>query len=153
MWTGARWPLDLATAVCFTASETNVLEGSMRIPLLLSLVPAFGLMLGCSANEAFSGIQSVKIRHNGSRGLETATMTSRQHDQLVQCLYQTMPLEDDSTAELELLPSTYLVQVKDNKGDRLFELYTKSNLKGNRGKYYQNLCLHPLVKSLQKKKK
>ena len=45
----------------------------------------------------------------------------------------------------ELLQSTYLIQVKDSAGERSFELYTASNLKGNKGKYYSNDCIYALV--------
>ena len=38
-----------------------------------------------------------------------------------------------------------LLEIKDNRGIRNFELYTDVNLKGNKGKYYENRCILKII--------
>lgn len=107
-----------------------------------------GAMLPLAACQpsgpAFRDVTKTTVRHIGSRGLTERTFSNRELVTVADCLYTTKKIEADQ-AETELLPTTYLIEVHDRQGVRSFELYTRSNLKGNKGQYYVNNCLHTLI--------
>ncbi len=117
----------------------------MRAPMMLFLLAGSLLTLGACAKEGpFNKIRSVKVRHIGSNGLQDKVFTDEEMRQLVQCLYTSREVEEAQTLR-ELLQTTYLIEVSDALGDRSFELYTAENLKGNKGKYYVNTCIHKII--------
>lgn len=119
----------------------------MRV--LIPLFAASGLLLGataCSNAAPFNGISSVTVRHIGEGGLKNKEFTAAEMQQLVGCLYTTVEIEEAMTKQ-ELLQTTYLIEISDGLGDRSFELYTDENMKGNKGKYYVNRCMHDLIKA------
>ena len=117
-----------------------------------SLFAVAGLMVGtlgltaCASGPVFSGITKVQVRHIGSsEGLTETEFDAKSQKKLIDCLYDTREVTEPETAR-ELLQTTYLLVITDKAGDRNFELYTARNLKGNKGKYYANTCVLPIVR-------
>ncbi|MFT4624833.1 MAG: hypothetical protein ACI8PZ_003496 [Myxococcota bacterium] len=108
-------------------------------------VTAALLTTACSGEgPVFRNVTKTNVKHVGSRGLTERTFTAREGTTVAECLYTTKGIAADQASD-ELLPTTYLVEVHDNQGVRSFELYTATNLKGNKGKYFVNNCLHDLI--------
>ncbi len=70
---------------------------------------------------------------------------------MVKCLKTTTEISEGQTMR-ELLTTTYLLEISDNRGDRSFELYTRHNMKGNKGKYYVNKCAYDLIQEAKRTK-
>ncbi len=116
----------------------------------VSRVVLVAFLAGCTGGgPAFKDVTKVSVRHIASRGLTERDFSARELDSVSKCLYQTETI-DASEAQQELLPTTYLVEVTDKGGMRSFELYTKTNLKGNKGQYYRNNCIHGLITAKRK---
>lgn len=113
---------------------------------ILVLSGALVALTACAPSGPFDGIRSVQVRHIGSGGLQDKKFPPNEMQKLVNCLYQTVEVAEEQT-DRELLQTTFLVVVSDKLGDRSFELYTERNLKGNKGKYYTNTCIHSLIKA------
>lgn len=103
-----------------------------------------GSTLGCGDQKTFNGINSVQVRKISAEGLEEMYYEGEELKRLTNCLYKSKEIPEDQGKQL--LQSTYLIQVKDRNGERSFELYTESNMKGNKGKYYMNDCIYGLVR-------
>ena len=101
-------------------------------------------LMACDSGPTFNGIQQVKVRHIGTGGLVEKTLTQDEEKRLKKCLYNTREISE-SQALRDLLQTTYLLEISDSKGDRSFELYTMENLKGNKGKYYNNRCVYAII--------
>ena len=99
------------------------------------------LLAGCDAGAPFTEIQQISIRHIGANGLVKRDLDSDELARAQTCLVTQTRLIEPEAALTELLPTTYLIEVKDKGGIRSFELYTQENLKGNKGRYYQNGCI------------
>lgn len=107
-----------------------------------------GLLLAltaCSAGPTFVNIESVKIQRVGSGGLHSVELGLTETRDAVACLYETREVNAEAAQADMLLQDVYLIEVKDNAGVRSFELYTGRHLKGNKGKYYQNGCIHQII--------
>ena len=100
--------------------------------------------LGCAEDKAFNGISDVQVRQISAEGLQERTFVGEDLNRLKNCLYKSDVIPQDEGKQL--LQSTYLIQVTDRNGERSFELYTESNMKGNKGKYYRNNCVYGLVR-------
>lgn len=116
----------------------------MRPLSFVALLAVFTVQFGCGNDEVFNGINSVKVQQIGPNGLEQKFFEGPEEVKLKNCLNTSSEIDEDEGKEL--LQSTYLIQVKDSSGERSFELYTASNLKGNKGKYYKNDCIYALVR-------
>ncbi len=105
---------------------------------------ALAVMLFATACQptgpVFRDVTKTTVKHIGSRGLTERTFSSREGLAVAECLATTKQI-DAEPQDLELLPTTYLIEVHDREGVRSFELYTKTHLKGNKGKYFTNNCL------------
>ena len=118
----------------------------MRTVVSLSVLTlAFTGLFGCDSGAPFNSINSVSVRHIGPAGLVDKKLTEEQVAAVTDCLYTSKEVPEAETRR-DLLSTTYLIQVADSAGDRSFELYTKDNIKGNKGKYYYNACIFELVK-------
>lgn len=119
----------------------------MRLTATLTLLSAlFATLVACGSGPVFNGISTVKVRHIGmSAGLSETKLDAKKQAELINCLYNTTEVEEADTLR-ELLQTTYLLEISDGQGDRSFELYTQQNLKGNKGKYYVNTCVYPLIR-------
>jgi hypothetical protein len=103
------------------------------------------LYVACSQPPVFTQISAVTVIPQGSSGTTPLNLTGEQLKAASNCLYDTAEVEKEELAP-ELLQEMLLVQVKDAHGDRLFELFTNENFKGNK-KYYRNKCLYKLIRS------
>lgn len=102
------------------------------------------LFVGCTEPPVFTGIRAVTVIPQGSGGTTPVELSGEQLASVQECLYQTVEVRNDDL-DPDLLQEILLVQVKDQRGDRLFELFTGSNFKGNK-KYYKSTCLYRLLK-------
>ena len=115
----------------------------MRLLSFAALLVGHVALVGCGSDQVFTSINSVKVQRIGPNGLEEKFFEGQDAVKLKNCLYKSAEIPEDEGKEL--LQATFLIQVKDNAGERSFELYTASNLKGNKGKYYSNDCIYALV--------
>jgi hypothetical protein len=109
-------------------------------------------MSGCALLDEegplFNGIQKVVVSKVGSAGLTRKEVGPDLMPRVNKCLTNGTTEIPADKASTDLLASTFVVEVSDTKGTYSFELYTQKNLKGNRGKYYENLCLYDLITKL-----
>lgn len=124
----------------------------MRIVVTLTAL-AIGLssLTACGGGPVFARINEVKVRHIGPSGLTETTLEQAEHQAMVKCLKQTKEI-DEGQAKRDLLQTTYLLEISDNRGDRSFELYTRHNMKGNKGKYYVNKCAYDIIQEAKRVK-
>lgn len=118
-----------------------------RIASFAALALAMGgtaVLTACASGPVFNNIQQVKVRHIGTGGLVEKSLDANEEKALKKCLYNTREI-NEAQALRDLLQTTYLLEISDSKGDRSFELYTMQNLKGNKGKYYNNRCVYAII--------
>ena len=119
----------------------------MRVLTSISLLAGTLLVASaCAPAGPFQGISAVKVRHITESGLKDKVFKEAEQQNLIGYLYQSTEVPEEQTLR-ELLQTTYLIEVSDAVGDRSFELYTTQNLKGNKGKYYVNTCIHDIIRS------
>jgi hypothetical protein len=111
------------------------------------LATALTLLTACGTSATYQDITGVTIHHQTSGGTSKDVLTGDELAAATQCLYSTRAI-DQAEASQDLLATIYLVEVKDRLGDRMFELYTNRNMKGNKGKYYENRCIYKIIQSL-----
>jgi hypothetical protein len=111
----------------------------MLVPILAAL------FFGCSTGPVFTEVTEMNVRHISSNGLVERSFSARDLTKISECLYQTNEIGVEK-ASPKILPTTYLIEVKDKAGVRSFELYTQTNLKGNKGQYYENNCLFQFIR-------
>lgn len=115
----------------------------MAAPFLLSLFALFG---GCTKPPVYSGITQVVLHHQTAQGTARTALEGEHLARAVQCLDRTTEVSFDEESTEEPLQAIYLLQVVDRNGDRMFELLTDTTFKGNKGKYYRNNCILPIVR-------
>ena len=118
-----------ATRCCYAAA--NMILSSILL-----------MVLGCVDGPPFTEIQDISIRHIGANGLVKRDLDAAELTRAQACLISNTQEIDPDNALQELLPTTYLIEVTEKTEIRSFELYTKVNLKGNKGRYYHNSCIH-----------
>ncbi|MBA2320906.1 MAG: hypothetical protein H0V89_07115 [Deltaproteobacteria bacterium] len=108
------------------------------------------VLTGCGSTEPplFEGITQVVILPVGSGGLKRTEVVGGDLSKVTSCLMRGTNEISAEKASEELLAVVYLVEINDKRGARAFELYTDKNLKGNRGKYYENKCIYELISNL-----
>lgn len=111
----------------------------MLAPLLLAL-PAF---LGCEKPPIYNGITSVLVHNQTARGVTKTELTGDKLAKATRCLYRTEEITPEVASE-DFLSTIILLQVRDKLGDRMFELYTSENLKGDKG-FYKNNCIYSII--------
>ena len=109
------------------------------------VISLFALFFGCQAAPTFRDISSVTVQAVSVNGLKRTTLEQTGLREATDCLYGTMKVDVGASASRQLLDVTYLIQVEDNYGNRNFELYTDRHMKGNKGYYYENLCIHEII--------
>jgi hypothetical protein len=100
---------------------------------------------GCTSPPVYNGIANITVHTQDSRGTKQEELSGDRLDKARACLYRTEEVGQDE-ASAELLQSIIMIQVKDRLGDRMFELYTNENFKGNKGKYYRNSCIYSIIR-------
>ena len=110
------------------------------------LICLWTVLVGCNKPPVYQNITSVTVHtQTGMSGVTKNELAGEELQEAVECLYQTEEIrEQDSSAEL--LQAIILLQVTDRLGNRMFELYTNKNFKGNKGKYYRNNCIYGLIR-------
>ncbi|HHO51377.1 MAG TPA: hypothetical protein ENK18_10995 [Deltaproteobacteria bacterium] len=111
----------------------------MLAPLLLAL-PMF---FGCEKPPIYNGITSVLVHNQTARGVTKTEMTGDKLAQATSCLYKTQEILPEEATD-DFLSTIILLQVRDRLGDRMFELYTTENLKGDKG-FYKNPCIYRII--------
>lgn len=109
-----------------------------------TLFVALTLLFGCTEAPVYQNITGVTIHTQDSAGTSRKSLEGKQLKAAVACLYDTQNIEPEQASE-QLLGSIYIIEVKDQFGDRMFELFTNENLKGNKGRYYQNKCIYGVL--------
>ncbi|MEN0066639.1 MAG: hypothetical protein AAGA48_31185 [Myxococcota bacterium] len=107
----------------------------------------FGLacLVGCEKPPVYQDIAKVIVhQQTGARGTQKTELRGEQFERAIQCLYSTQQVTEKETKD-ELLQAIVVLQVVDRIGDRMFELYTTENFKGNKGKYYRNSCIYSII--------
>ena len=102
------------------------------------------MMSGCASGPIFQNIESITVHRQDSKGTRKEKLTGKELDQVASCLYRTKIIPDEDANE-PLLGSVLLMEVKDGQANRMFELFTQENFKGNKGKTYSNRCLYSLI--------
>ena len=115
-----------------------MLAGAMFGPMMFAWV-------ACSAPPIFTEVASVTVITQTPGGTSKADLEGEALAKAKDCLYRTEEIEQ-SESKAELLQEILLLEVKDRLGDRMFEMYTDENLKGNK-KYYRNTCIHKVIRS------
>jgi len=118
--------------------------------MVRSLMLGALVLAGCGNAEPplFEGVTKVVILPVGSGGLMRKEVSSADLPKVTSCLYRgTTEIAAEKASE-ELLAVVFLIEINDKRGARSFELYTDKNLKGNRGKYYENKCIYELISNL-----
>lgn len=114
------------------------------VPLLVAF------FAGCTKPPVYSGITSVVVHHQTTQGTAKQQLRGEDLERAVACLERTTEVSFDSEQSAEEpLQAIILLQVVDRNGDRMFELLTGSVFKGNKGKYYRNDCILPLVRQAE----
>lgn len=111
----------------------------------LFLVLGLSSLVGCEKPPIYNEISKVIVHsQTGASGTQKTELRGEKFDQAVQCLYRTQEITAED-AKQELLQAIVVLQVVDRIGDRMFELYTTENFKGNKGKYYKNDCIYHVI--------
>ncbi len=108
------------------------------------LFVALTMLLGCTEAPVYQDITGVTIHTQTAAGTARKPLEGKKLQEAVRCLYSTTNIEESQASE-DLLGSIYILEVKDKFGDRMFELYTDRNLKGNKGRYYENTCIYSVL--------
>jgi len=109
-----------------------------------TLFLAWNLLVGCSEAPVYQDITGITMHTQTAAGTARRSLEGRMFQQARACLYRTEGIEASQASE-QLLGSIYILEVKDKYGDRMFELYTDQNMKGNKGRYYRNNCIYPIL--------
>lgn len=100
--------------------------------------------LGCSEPPVFSGISAVTVIPQGPSGTTPVALQGEELAAAQACLEQTVEVTNEQLSP-DPIQEILLIQVRDRRGDRLFELFTAENFKGNK-RYYKNTCLYRLLR-------
>ncbi len=105
-------------------------------------------LAGCPELPVFSSIEDVTLRQGSSRGLSDRAVSRREKDRIKDCLAKTTPAEAPAGQDVVPLDKPYLLLVTDRGQVKSFEQYTAVYLRGNKGRYFKNTCLHAILTSL-----
>lgn len=108
------------------------------------MLAGFLLFFGCAEPPVFTGISAVTVIPQGPSGTTPVVLEGEQLAAAQSCLEQTVEVSSDQLSA-DLLQEILLIQVRDRRGDRVFEVFTANNFKGNK-KYYRNPCIYRLLR-------
>jgi len=115
---------------------------------MLALATVLMLLSGCGETVTYRGISGIIIHHQTAGGTSKKELSGEKLQEAADCLYTTRTISQDESSK-ELLGTIYLIEVRDRFGDRMFEMYTDRNFKGNKGKYYENRCIYKIIRGLR----
>jgi hypothetical protein len=102
------------------------------------------LSLTMDEEPVFKNIDDVSVHYLSNKGLTQRSLSSLEKSSIIDCLLSNTQNLDKAELEKELLPSTYLLEVRNGDGSNSLELISRNNLADNRG-YYQNNCIYGLI--------
>ncbi len=105
----------------------------------------FSSLVGCTQPPVYSAISTVTVHTQDSHGTRQVNLTGDKLNAAKRCLTSTVEIPQEDS-DPEVLQNIIMLQVKDRIGDRMFELYTDENFKGNKGKYYRNTCIFRIIR-------
>ena len=109
--------------------------------------PLLSILLGCSEGPLFDNIQGIEVQVVSPNGLKRTHLELQGLDAGAACLdTQTTEVDQAATESRQLLQTTYLILIRDNRGIRNFEMITDFHMKGNKERYYENRCIYDLLK-------
>jgi len=103
-------------------------------------------LTGCTSAPVFNGIAEVIVHKQTAAGTHKEKLEGDRLSRARSCLYSTVEVSAAESKQ-ELLQEILILQVKDRVGDRMFELYTAENLKGNKGQYFKNTCIYKIIRA------
>jgi hypothetical protein len=112
---------------------------------LWTVAALFTATAACTTAPRFSEIEKVEVYYlSESGGLTIQRLTKSKERDLKRCLIsETKPITAENR-EMDLLPTSYLIQVTDAKETVSMELLSESNLTDRKG-FYENPCVYKLV--------
>lgn len=102
------------------------------------------LSLTMDEEPVFKKIDDVSVHYLSNKGLTQKMLSAVQKASIIDCLLTNTQSLEKAQLEKELLPSTYLLEVRNGDGSNSLELISRNNLTDNRG-YYYNECIHSLI--------
>jgi len=102
---------------------------------------------GCTSAPVFNGIAEVIVHKQTAAGTHKEKLEGDRLARARSCLYSTVEVRAAESKQ-ELLQEILILQVKDRVGDRMFELFTAENLKGNKGQYFKNTCIYKIIRAV-----
>ena len=104
-----------------------------------------GALSGCVTPPVFNGNAEIIVHKQTTAGTHKEKLEGDKLAKARNCLYSTTEVTAADSKQ-ELLQEILILQVKDRVGDRMFELYTDENLKGNKGQYFKNTCVYRIIR-------
>ena len=92
----------------------------------------------------FDSIDTLTIHYLSNRGLTQKPLAPPDQQEIIRCLESKTRRLDKTELEVELLPSTYLIELHYGDGRNSLELISRNNLADTSG-YYFNDCIHALI--------
>jgi len=104
-------------------------------------------LLGCVTQSGLplEQAQGLTVRQVTEHGLRSLDITRQQRDSMTRCVRATRAASAGPSSP-DVLYEPYLLEVQLPTGGLTFELYTPSDLKGNKGKHYRNGCMYDLLR-------
>ncbi len=98
------------------------------------------------AGPTFVNVEEITIQQISPDGLKKSKIEGKkQLREAANCLYTTVKVNEAHSQTRNLLQTTFLIDIKDARGIRSFELFTDQHLKGNKGNYYHNNCIYRII--------
>ena len=104
-------------------------------------------LMGCPEIPVFRSIDDVTLRYGSSQGLKDRPVSRRDKDRIKACLLDTK--EAPTPDEVTPIDRPYLLLVTDQGQVKSLEQQSERYLRGNKGRYFHNTCLHPILSSLE----
>jgi hypothetical protein len=103
------------------------------------------LSLNMEEEPVFEKIDEISIHYlSNTGGLTQKTLTRIQTTRIIDCLLGNTRRLDKGNLETEILPSTYLIEIRNGDGRNSLELISRNNLADTQG-YYHNDCIYGLI--------
>jgi hypothetical protein len=95
-------------------------------------------------DPVFEKIDTLTIHYLSAKGLTEKPLSPPEQLDIIRCLFEDTSRIEKEALEIDLLPSTYLIELTNGDGRHSIELISRHNLADNRG-YYNNTCIYSLI--------
>ena len=102
------------------------------------------LSLNLKEEPVFEKIDEISVHYLSNKGLTQKALTHTQKTQIIRCLFENTRRLEKADLETEILPSTYLIEIRNGDGRNSLELISRNNLADTRG-YYFNDCIYGFI--------